>query len=538
MPANTDLSHYCIDFGETGAFSKLVTDYLSEHEDLKPFYAYAPTLAGLQLAIEGRMRYITHRKELYYALKEQYKGMEISQLQVLNLEKLLNENTFTITTAHQPNIFTGPLYFVYKILHAISLANHAATQFTQYQFVPVYYMGSEDADLDELGHIYLDNEKISWDTDQTGAVGRMKTAGIDKIIDRLRGQFSHLPFGPQMVDLCTKAYLHHSTIQEATLYLVHELFKQYGLLVVVPDTPLLKSIFKNTLKKELTEGFSAKAVSRTMVRLEAAGYKLQAAGRELNLFYLDEKGRRERITQEGNTYQVQALGMSWQHDEMMLEVEEHPERFSPNVILRGVFQETILPNVSFVGGGGELAYWLELKDVFAAAGVHYPMLVVRNSFLLLNDRMQKIQKSLDLKGAELFDDEKTILNRIVANSLGHLPTTKLEIGEVTEMFANLQSRVSNTDITLKWTASAIETRLLKDLKKLELKMQRAARRKLEDQSQQLKYFRHKAFPISSLQERIDNFMPYYAQYGPGLVSDLLAISSPLKQKFCIAALST
>jgi uncharacterized protein YllA (UPF0747 family) len=179
---------------------------------------------------------------------------------------------------------------------------------------------------------------------------------------------------------------------------------------------------------------------------------------------------------------------------------------------------------------------MELKEVFAKAGVHYPMLVVRNSFLLLNQRMQKILSKLAIHGADLFKEEKAILNGIVAAKLGHIPTTETEVNQVTALFASLQTRLSKTDTTLQWTAAAMETRMLKDLKKLEIKMQRAERRNLEDQSGQLKYFRQKAFPFDSLQERVDNFMPYYAQYGPNLLNALYAISSPLDQKFVIADL--
>ena len=164
-------------YRQTNCFTKIILDYLDHAEGLKPFYDHAPSLQGIQKAITGRQKFSTNRKILVEELKKQYSDVQQSDAVKKSIEALLSENTFTITTAHQPNIFTGPLYFIYKILHAIKLSEHCKVSLPQYNFVPVFYMGSEDADLDELGHFYLNGEKIAWNTRQTGAVGRMK---VDK----------------------------------------------------------------------------------------------------------------------------------------------------------------------------------------------------------------------------------------------------------------------------------------------------------------------------------------------------------------------
>lgn len=283
-------------------------------------------------------------------LRKQYKDLSLSESQEENLQLLLNDNTFTICTAHQPNIFTGPLYFIYKILHTIKLANTLNEKIPESKFVPVYYMGSEDADLDELGHIYLNGEKLEWQTNQTGAVGRMKAdKQLIKLIDRIAGQIEISTYGKELVNLFREAYKEGELIQQATLKVVNELFKSFGLLVLIPDNPQLKRQFNPVVKKELLEQFSHSIVEKTCEKLNEH-YKAQASGREINLFYLTET-KRERIEKEGEMFKAEGLGLAWSKEQILAEVDAYPERFSANVILRGLFQESILPNIAFIGGG-------------------------------------------------------------------------------------------------------------------------------------------------------------------------------------------
>ena len=132
----------------------------------------------------------------------------------------------------------------------------------------------------------------------------------------------------------------------------------------------------------------------------------------LRHFYLFED-KRERIELKNNLYTVQSLQLSWNLEGILQELELFPERFSANVILRGVFQETILPNILFVGGGGELAYWLELKKVFAAAEVPYPVLLLRNSFALVREQQEVIMEKFGFSKKDLFQPAVFLINELV-----------------------------------------------------------------------------------------------------------------------------
>jgi len=522
-------------YHQTNSFSKIVLDYISGDDRLKPFYAHPVSLDGVKAAIEARKGFKTERKVLVDELRTQYQGYELTKLQEDNLTNLLTENTFTVVTAHQPNIFTGHLYFIYKILHTIRLCESFKKEIPENNYVPVFYMGSEDADLDELGHINVAGEKLEWETKQTGAVGRMDTKGLETIIERLKGEFGNQPFGDEMVNLITKAYTTHSNIQTATFYLVNELFKNYGLLVLIPDNANLKRLFNGIVKKELTETFSHRLVEQTISKL-GEHYKVQAGGRDINLFYLNDEGQRERIEKIHSKYVVANLDLSFTEEEILSELEAHPERFSANVILRGVFQEMILPNIAFVGGGGELAYWLELKAIFEELKVPYPMLILRNSFLIMEAKDKRLVEKLSLTFPQLFLSEMEQDNLLTKQESKNKLALFDEQQQVNQLYGQMQYLAAAVDPSLQAHVAALHTRALQDIDGLEKKMLRSEKRKFSDRNRQLHTLRSRLFPNNSLQERVDNFMPLYAKYGKELINIIYQYSLSLESNFGIIEL--
>ncbi|HNP24482.1 MAG TPA: bacillithiol biosynthesis cysteine-adding enzyme BshC [Panacibacter sp.] len=525
-----------IAYEQTGYFSKLATDYLNGSEALRPFYQHPVSIDGIKASIEARKQFAQQRGILTTELKQQYSTLQLHQNLATNLALLNNDNCFTITTAHQPNIFTGPLYFLYKILHAIKLAENLKKQLPEYDFVPVYYMGSEDADLDEIGTFTSDGVKYQWKTKQTGAVGRMK---VDKeflqIIAYLRGQLGVRPFGNDIIDLFSRIYTTGKTIQEATLELVNELFGAYGLVVVIPDNASLKKLFHSVVEKELTEGFSHTAVSETIIALEKH-YKVQAGGRALNLFYLvDDK--RERIELINGIYEVKALGLRFSTQEILKELETYPERFSANVILRGAFQETILPGIAFIGGGGELAYWLELKKVFEAANIPYPVLLLRNSFLIAEAAHQQKLESIGLSMHELFLPIHELMNLVVARNGNGRYQLNGQLAGVQELYDRIAELATQTDNSLTAHVASLKAKAVKRLQELEKKMLRAGKRKFEAEQRQLQKIKSVLFPGDSLQERVENLSAFYAKYGGALIELLYTHSLSLEQQFVLLTVS-
>ncbi len=532
------MKHHCtrVSYESTGYFSAIVADYLAQAATLRPFYAHLPTIEGVKDAIRSREQFTIPRNILVNALEEQYKLIDTDKAVIANIEALGDAKTFTVVTAHQPNIFTGPLYFVYKILHAIQLAKCLSEQMPEYRFVPVYYMGSEDADLDELGQISVDGNKLQWNTTQTGAVGRMLVdKELIKLLSAIEGQTGVLPFGKELSRLFRAAYANGRTIQEATLHLVNSLFGRFGLVVLIPDQHNLKSAFSAVIQKELLEGFSHKIVSTTISELEK-NYKVQAGGREINLFYLIND-RRERIEKDGDDYVINSLNLRFTKEQILDELKIYPERFSPNVILRGAFQETILPNIAFIGGGGELAYWLELKEVFKAIDVPYPVLVLRNSFLIMTSEQEKRMGKLELNHLSLFTKADLLLEQLVKKRTSNQLTLTNETVQLTALYEQMKQQAGSIDETLKAHVEALQIKAFKRLTELEKKMLRAEKRKFEAEGRQIQGLKTQLFPNDSLQERVDNLSGWYARHGESWIDMVLRISPGLTSEFTIVTIN-
>ena len=519
-----------IPYRSTKSFSSIAMDYVDGNEALKPFYNQQPELDGIKKTIEERKQFPTNRKLLVDYLHEQYKAVTVTEKLQQNINSLLHENTFTVTTAHQPNIFTGHLYFIYKILHAIKLAEQLTHQLPGNNFVPVYYMGSEDADLEELGEVFINGKHYTWPTKQTGAVGRMK---IDKafiaLVSEIESQLLVEAHGKEIMDAVHRIYTLDKTIEQATFEFVHLLFANYGLVILLPDAADLKRSFLPIIKKELNEQFSNTAVEETMKDFPAQ-YKVQAAGREINLFWLEEQSR-ERVEKEGGKFKVEAVK---QEEAAFLQlVEESPEKISPNVILRPVFQEWILPNIVFIGGGGELAYWLELKKVFAAAAVPYPVLILRNSFLVINKKTADKIAALNMQPTDFFQPAATLLQRIVQQHTGNQLSLSEEKNQLLELYKKIQSVAGEADATLQPHVQALYIGAEKRISQLEKKMYSAEKKKFEAQQRQIEKIKNTLFPNGTLQERIDNLLPWYAKYGKDFIDILYKHSLTLEQEFCL-----
>ncbi len=514
-----------ISYRNTNSFSRLVLDYVDGANQLKDFYTYSTDIEGFKKAVTDREKYPVNRSVLVAQLRVQYDEIETSERLKDNIEALLSENTFTICTAHQPNIFTGHLYFIYKILHAIRLSEELATIITDKKFVPVYYMGSEDADLDELGEVHINGTSYKWNTAQKGAVGRML---IDKefiaIIEAIAGQLSVEKFGSDIMDIIRRCYTKNDTVENATFKFVHHLFNKYGLVILMPDNRIFKTEFSSVIKKELNEQFSEKVVAATVAKFPDE-YKVQAAGREINLFYLKDDIR-ERIELDSKGFKVVNTNLHFSETEIEIEVNANPERFSPNVILRPVFQETILPNIAFIGGGGEIAYWLELKEVFKNANIFFPPLVLRNSFSVIEKKAAVKMKVLGFTETDIFKTENELLEEIVKKQ----SDVKLDINDEKEAVRNIYDQIklvtSAVDGTLNGHVHALRIQALNKLEILEKKILKAEKIKFESQQRQIKKIKSHVNPLNNLQERVDNILVYLAIHGESFI-DLLHKEQPL-----------
>ncbi len=520
-------------YRQTGAFTRIALDYIDHADTLKPFFNHPPTIQGIRRAVDERQSFPTDRTKLVRHLKEQYSTVDAADAVNRNIDSLLSNDTFTITTAHQNNIFSGPLFFIYKILHTIRLAVYLEECMPGNHFVPIFYMGTEDADLAELNHINLQGEKYIWETDQAGAVGRMKVdAQLLQLIDKMEGQLSVLPHGEELITLLRDCYKKGGKIEDATFKLVHALFGKYGLIVLLPDTPILKSSMKEIFKNELLRQSASSVVNQTTQKMEEAGYKVQAHPRDINLFYLYENTR-ERIIQRNGSFETVDGRKTFSENQLLEELEKFPERFSPNVILRGVYQETILPNIAFIGGAGETAYWLQLKDLFDELEVPFPVLVLRNSFLVVEKKWQDRLSKTGLTVEDLFSPEDELSKKVIR----HASETELQLtgalDKLDELYESFKKQAAAVDSSLQKHVEALKLKTLHQLQELEKKMIRAEKRKYTDRLRQLHTIREALFPGGKLQERHQNVAYFYALWGKDFIHQLYNHSLALEQEFVI-----
>ena len=473
------------------------------------------------------------RKILVSVLEAQYSKIIPSNVTSNNIKLLSDSNTFTITTGHQLNLFSGPLYFLYKIISTINLTKELKTKYPDYNFVPVYWMATEDHDFEEINYFSFKGKKFHWNRESTGPVGRLSTEGLDDFLEIFALEIGSSTNANAIKKLFEDSYLKHDNLADATRYLANALFGSAGLVILDADNPDLKQNFIPYIKDELLHQTSFKAVTETIEKLK--NYTVQVNPREINLFYIEDN-LRERIIFENGIYKVNHTKIEFTETEILALLESNPEKFSPNVIMRPLYQEVILPNLCYIGGGGEIAYWFELKSFFASAKVTFPILLLRNSVLLATEKQNKKADKLNLTWSDLFSKQATLINRIT-QKLSDFPIDFSEQKEVLQkQFETLLELANKTDKSFLGAVKAQEVKQIKGLETLEKRLLIAQKRKFHDELQRIIELQNELFPNQSLQERQANFSEFYLENGDRLIPQLMSQLKPLEQNFNIITL--
>lgn len=496
-----------IPFSETGYFSKLVLDYLADASELRPFYQHRPDSEGIKAAIAARKDFATDkRKVLTEALSNQYQGIELTDAVRKNIFALGESNTYTVVTGHQLNICTGPLYFIYKILSIIRLAQQAEMENPDCRIVPVFWMASEDHDLAEVDHLHLFGKRYRWETEQKGPVGRMAPTSLVPLLEELRTSFSNDSTGLALIDLFEQGYGNYPTMAQATRFIVHSLFGEWGLVVLDGDDPLLKTVFTETMLEDLLAQHSHRLVTESSRALEVR-YTAQAMPREINFFYMDGD-LRERIIAEQDSYRIHNTNKQFSETELIELLQKHPERISPNVITRPLYQESILPNIVYTGGGAEVAYWFQLRSCFQQYNIPFPIVNLRHSFLLIEAPVQQKLQGLGQSYKDTFQELEAWKKAFVLTNSTTITTLVDEKKELSSFFMTLRAKLGNIDGSLPAAVEAEHTRSIKALENWEGRMTKAAKQQFETSLQKLEKIKARLFPEGELQERHNTILQH------------------------------
>ncbi|MEZ4995090.1 MAG: bacillithiol biosynthesis cysteine-adding enzyme BshC [Saprospiraceae bacterium] len=521
-----------IPFSQIPQLSARDIAYATAQPELKPFYKYPVTLESFARVIEDKKQDATDRALLVKVLRQQYDALQPSEAVLAQIDKLEDPNTFTVVTAHQPSLFTGPLYYIYKIISTIRLSQLLNERYPDQHIVPVFITGGEDHDFEEMNHCSIFGKDIIWENDESGSVAMMKTDSLQKPLQELREILGNSPQAQEVSDLFEKVYTGHKTYGPASVELVNELFKEYGLIVLDMNKVVFKKHFIPIMEKELFEQPSRALIEATTKDLETAGFSQQAYPREINLFYLRNQIR-ERIVQEGDQFVVLNTDYQFSEAELREELHQHPEHFSPNVVIRPLYQEYILPNLAYIGGGGEIAYWLERKSQFAHFGINFPMLIRRNSVLWIDKGNAKKLDKLGLKVADLFTETETLIKEYVkANSENEL-SLKEEKRQLHTIFEGIVEKIKEVDPTLVKTVKAEAANQMNSLQGLEARLLKAEKQRHEIELNQIRGLKEKLFPGNGLQERKDNFLNFYLRYGNSFFETLMGELDPLEEGFVV-----
>ena len=526
-----------MDYTTTRRVQPIVLDYLADAEALREHRQFPFTAAGLLEAAQERQFPTSSRQVLTAALQRQYAGIAVDDEVKKSLARLAEEGTLTISTGHQLCLFTGPLYVPLKIMNAVRMARDLS-QLSGKAVIPIFWLATEDHDRAEIDHAWVYGKKLEWKGEAAGdpprrvggAVGRMKLTGIATVLAELDSLLGNTTRADELRTLFKECYREDHTLAQATRLLVNALYGRFGVVCVDGDDPSLKRLFAPVIREELLNQVTERTVRYANGKL-AAHYPEQAHVRSINLFMLGD-GDRNRIDTEGDGFKVVGEERRSTMDELLGLAEHAPEVFSPNVLLRPIYQETVLPNVAYIGGGGEVAYWLQLRWLFQGLRVPMPVVALRTSALFLNATDNDRLTQLGLSVEDLFRpiDE---LNGELAARLSTIDTDLSSQREaLNELYEALAQRAKAADVTLEGSVRGEAQKAMKGIEAIEGKLLRAAKREQELALQRLAKLHDRLFPEGALQERRDNFIPFYLEHGPAFFDRLLELD-PLQKKFSV-----
>ncbi|MBK9107919.1 MAG: bacillithiol biosynthesis cysteine-adding enzyme BshC [Saprospiraceae bacterium] len=506
------LNFQTIQADQLSGLSKFDLHYIYQPEALEPIIGASSYQQQITRALKERQSF-QGRQEIMDLLLAQYKDTHNCQLTLDNIRKLIQPNCFTVICAHQPCIFGGPLYWIYKILSTIAYCRQLKKEYPDNEFIPIYFSGNEDHDFDEINHLYIFNKKIQWNEIPGKAVGRLTTHNLTQVIHELMEVFKANTFAQQFLEEELHIVQNSSNYASYFRHFTTKLFSNYGLIYFDPDDPLAKEKLIPILLQELSEQFIYSSTKQSSELLLQQGFQLQVNPRELNLFYHHSSGRKRIVKLSAHHFSLVDNTKTWTLDEIQLEVKLHPENFSPNVMLRPIYQEILFPNVAFIGGGAEINYWMQLYSSFAAIHVSFPALIRRHSLWYIDQAMsQKIQKSGILK-LDFFKSKNELEAQLLATHENISPVPAKAFQDIEDVLLKIKQLISSLDASTQSSIAAEIQKMIKSKEHIEQKIRKYQKSKFDTELQVIYKIKDQLFPEGIPQERHFNFLAYYFQFG-------------------------
>lgn len=514
-----------IKFSEIPNNPELFNNYVENFEKVKEFFNTNFRNADYLVAnLEAFNKDLEHRKKLVNILKKQYSEDTPSDKTAQNIEALNSENTFAILTGQQLGILTGPLYTIYKIITAIKLANQLNEKYPELKFVPIFWLEGDDHDFDEVNWIkILDNEnsltKIVYDDGLDAETNRGPMGNyqldlmIDNFIEKIASSLRETEFKSDLLNLIKKHYYAGATFKSGFVGLVREFFDKYGLIIFDPQDAEVKDWLKEIFIKDIENySFISEELILRSAKLEE-NYHAQVKIKPINLFYFEDSGR-YLVEPAGNDFRLKGKRKKFTKDELISEINSHPEKFSPNVVLRPICQDFIFPTAYYVAGPSEICYHSQIYPYYAIHNLTPPILYPRSSATIIESKVKNILNKYELQLKDFFTDLELLATNITDRNSEVVVNNVIQniIDELDNPFQSLKENLIKIDPTLEDIVKTAKNKTIQAIEVVKEKALSAQKKKNEIIFRQIYKTSNILYPDENLQEREINFIYFMNKY--------------------------
>lgn len=530
-----------INFSDIPGHHNLFLDYLYEFDNVKHLYKndFRNKESYLSVFRKVSERFDDFRNELSDIVKEQYSSFKPSHKTEKNISLLKSKKTLAVVTGQQLGLFGGPLYTFYKIITAIKLSQYLSERYDEYQFVPVFWLEGDDHDFNEVRYMNLisdNNELLKFsyedeieEEENKGSIGRLKfNEKINLVHDELTAKIRKTDFSQSLAEKLKSFYNDSETFKSSFSKLIFSLFDEYGLVIFDPQDKKVKERLKPVFKKEITDfRIHTEKLVNVSALLEET-YHAQVKVRPVNLFYSNDEGR-YLIEPVDNEFRLKRKRKRFTYDELMSLIDSEPEAFSPNVLLRPICQDYVLPTAFYIGGPSEVAYFAQVMPLYDFYQIESPIIYPRSSATIVEKNISSILEKFGLTVMDVLIDPDKLKNRVVGTLADSTIEAMFEstFNQVELSFDQLKEKLFELDKTISDASTKYKQKIINYIEELKGKTLEAQKKKYEVTLRQIDKLAVNVFPGGNLQEREINFIQYANKYGDNflkLVFDELAIN--------------
>lgn len=506
-----------------GYYNKITDAWLKNDEQLRNLYPIS--LQDIP-EVESRYNYFdtNARNLLADTLLGQYEGIEIPSSVKSSIEKLRHSNTYTVTTGQQIHIFLGPVFFIYKITSVIRQARRLQNLYPENQYVPVFWMATEDHDIAEINEVTVFGKQYIWETSQEGMAGNLPTNGLESLSDAWMEMADKEKLSPEILEVFSnfkEAYSRFKNLADATRFILNRLFGHHGLVIIDSNSTKFKPVLRDLASKDILTDSIYHILQDSVSKLNQQGYGHQVSPRRTHFFCINE-GKRLRIDKLDGVFKYSPLSDLITENELQELISETPEKLSPNALLRPVYQQLLLPNVAYVCGPAELHYWHQLYGLFEKENITAPVLLLRDSYLVVDARVEDFLTSNSLTESILWKGYEYVAELMEKQILGdnkisdEIEVLKNQSEKVLQMFFSVkyQNIRELRDNYHQWLG---ELQKANKLVLKEIKTQPS----FEPFFNKLKKISQTHFNIKSPQERTVSFVEFLLKYKINPVDKLI-----------------